>query len=107
MAQKIINVGTVANDGSGDTIRGAFTNVNANFTEVYDNISILNPLVFTISLIFLVSFITTYTLNLMSYFTDLIVGVTRVSTMINIGFLLASRDIILQLINESKINTVE
>jgi len=39
MAQKIINVGTVANDGTGDTIRGAFTNVNANFTEVYDNIS--------------------------------------------------------------------
>ena len=35
MAQKIINVGSVANDGTGDTIRGAFTNVNANFTEVY------------------------------------------------------------------------
>lgn len=39
MAQKIINVGTVANDGTGDTIRGAFTNVNANFTEVYGNVS--------------------------------------------------------------------
>jgi hypothetical protein len=39
MAQKTINVGTVANDGTGDTIRGAFTNVNANFTEVYANIS--------------------------------------------------------------------
>ena len=39
MTQKIINVGTVANDGTGDTIRGAFTNVNANFTEVYGNIS--------------------------------------------------------------------
>jgi len=39
MAQKIINVGTVANDGTGDTIRGAFTNVNANFTEVYGNLS--------------------------------------------------------------------
>ena len=35
MAQKTINVGSVANDGTGDTIRGAFTNVNANFTEVY------------------------------------------------------------------------
>jgi len=42
MAQKIINVGTVANDGTGDTIRGAFTNVNANFTEVYGNISSLS-----------------------------------------------------------------
>ena len=39
MTQKIINVGTVANDGTGDTIRGAFTNVNANFTEVYGNVS--------------------------------------------------------------------
>lgn len=41
MAQKIINVGTVVNDGTGDTIRGAFTNVNANFTEVYNNVSVL------------------------------------------------------------------
>jgi hypothetical protein len=41
MAQKTINVGTVANDGTGDTIRGAFTNVNANFVEVYANISSL------------------------------------------------------------------
>ena len=38
MAQKIINVGSVANDGTGDTIRGAFTNVNANFTEVYTSV---------------------------------------------------------------------
>jgi len=42
MAQKTINVGTVANDGTGDTIRSAFTNVNANFTEVYSNISSLS-----------------------------------------------------------------
>ena len=41
MTQKIINVGTVANDGTGDTIRGAFTNVNANFTEVYNNVATL------------------------------------------------------------------
>ena len=41
MSQKIINVGTVANDGTGDTIRGAFTNVNANFTEVYNNVATL------------------------------------------------------------------
>ena len=39
MTQKTINVGTVANDGTGDTIRGAFVNVNANFTEVFGNIS--------------------------------------------------------------------
>ena len=38
MAQKIINIGSVANDGTGDTIRGAFTNVNANFTEVYNTV---------------------------------------------------------------------
>ena len=50
MAQKIINVGTVANDGTGDTIRGAFTNVNANFTEVYGNISSLTAIVDSIDL---------------------------------------------------------
>lgn len=50
MAQKIINVGTVANDGTGDTIRGAFTNVNANFTEVYSNISNLTAVVAGIDL---------------------------------------------------------
>ena len=38
MAQKIINIGSVANDGTGDTIRGAFNNVNANFTEVYNTV---------------------------------------------------------------------
>lgn len=48
MSQKIINVGTVANDGTGDTIRGAFTNVNANFTEVYSNISTLEATVASI-----------------------------------------------------------
>ncbi len=43
MAQRTINVGTVANDGTGDTIRGAFTNVNANFTEVYANVTLALP----------------------------------------------------------------
>ena len=41
MSQLIINVGTVSNDGTGDTIRGAFVNVNSNFTEVYGNIASL------------------------------------------------------------------
>ena len=50
MAQKIINVGTVANDGTGDTIRGAFTNVNANFTEVYGNIASLTANIASIDL---------------------------------------------------------
>ena len=50
MAQKTINVGTVANDGTGDTIRGAFTNVNANFTEVYANIAGLTANVASIDL---------------------------------------------------------
>jgi hypothetical protein len=50
MAQLIINTGTVANDGTGDTIRGAFTNVNANFTEVYGNIANLTSAVAGIDL---------------------------------------------------------
>jgi len=35
MAQQTISLGTVANDGTGDPIRTAFTKVNTNFTEVY------------------------------------------------------------------------
>ena len=35
MAQQTINVGTVANDGTGDPGRDAFIKVNDNFTEIY------------------------------------------------------------------------
>ena len=35
MTQQIINVGTVANDGTGEPLRTAFDAVNDNFTEVY------------------------------------------------------------------------
>lgn len=35
MAQQTINIGSSANDGTGDTIRDAFYKVNANFTELY------------------------------------------------------------------------
>lgn len=34
-AQQVINVGTVANDGTGDSGRAAFQKSNANFTELY------------------------------------------------------------------------
>jgi hypothetical protein len=36
MAKQTILTGTVANDKTGDTIRAAFTKVNANFTELYN-----------------------------------------------------------------------
>ena len=35
-AKQTINVGTSANDGTGDTLRGAFIKVNDNFTELYN-----------------------------------------------------------------------
>lgn len=35
MAQQTINIGTVANDGTGDYIRDAFDKANDNFTELY------------------------------------------------------------------------
>jgi hypothetical protein len=35
MAKQIINIGTTANDGTGDAIRAAFGKVNDNFTEIY------------------------------------------------------------------------
>lgn len=36
MAKQVINVGTTANDGTGEGIRSAFTKTNSNFTELYD-----------------------------------------------------------------------
>lgn len=35
MAKQIINTGTSANSRNGESIRSAFTKVNANFTELY------------------------------------------------------------------------
>jgi len=36
MAKQIINVGTSANDGTGDTLRASQVKANANFTELYN-----------------------------------------------------------------------
>lgn len=38
MAKQTINIGTSANDRTGDPLRTAFTKVNQNFTEVYNSI---------------------------------------------------------------------
>ena len=35
MSKQIIGIGTTANDGTGDSLRTAFTKTNENFTEVY------------------------------------------------------------------------
>lgn len=35
MAQQIINIGTIANDGTGDTLRDGGDKINDNFTELY------------------------------------------------------------------------
>ena len=37
MAQQTINIGTTANDGTGDPLRTAFDKVNDNFTELYND----------------------------------------------------------------------
>jgi hypothetical protein len=37
MAKQVINIGTVANDGTGDPLRSAFDKVNDNFTELYND----------------------------------------------------------------------
>jgi hypothetical protein len=39
MSKQVINVGTAANDGTGDTIRTAMVKSNSNFTELYDKFS--------------------------------------------------------------------
>ena len=36
MAKQVINIGTTANDGTGDPLRTAFNKSNQNFTELYD-----------------------------------------------------------------------
>lgn len=38
MAKQTINVGTNADDGTGDNLRGAFVKVNDNFTEIYNEL---------------------------------------------------------------------
>lgn len=40
MAKQTINIGTVANDGTGDTLRVSFNKINENFTEVYELIDL-------------------------------------------------------------------
>ena len=35
MAQELINIGALADDGTGDTIRNAGRKINANFTEFF------------------------------------------------------------------------
>ena len=47
MAQKLINVGVTANDGSGDAIRQAGIHINNNFTEVYDFAPVKSDIRFT------------------------------------------------------------
>ena len=37
MAQQTINIGSVANDGTGDPLRDAFGKINENFTELYSD----------------------------------------------------------------------
>lgn len=49
MAKQVINIGTIANDGTGDQLRTSFNKVNSNFTEVYNNITSLNTEVAAIS----------------------------------------------------------
>ena len=41
MAQQTINIGTAANDGSGDPLRDAFDKCNDNFTELYNDVAAL------------------------------------------------------------------
>lgn len=42
MAKQTINIGTVANDKTGDQLRTAFTKINSNFTELYNGAIINN-----------------------------------------------------------------
>lgn len=43
MAQQTVNIGTTANDGTGDTIRAGGDKINDNFTELYKGTEIIAP----------------------------------------------------------------
>lgn len=43
MARQTINVGTAANDGTGDTLRAASQKINSNFIELYNDLGIVQP----------------------------------------------------------------
>ena len=47
MARKIIDVGTIGNDGTGDSIRDSFRKVNDNFRELYSSLGLGERLSFT------------------------------------------------------------
>jgi len=43
MAQQIINIGAIANDNTGDTLRGAGQKINDNFDELYAAVPLVTP----------------------------------------------------------------
>ena len=43
MAQQTINIGTIANDNTGDTLRGAGEKINDNFDELYAAVPLVTP----------------------------------------------------------------
>jgi len=43
MAQQTINIGAIANDNTGDTLRGAGQKINDNFDEIYASLPLLAP----------------------------------------------------------------
>ena len=51
MAKQIINVGSTANSKSADSLRSAFTKINANFTELYESVSGGSPSEDTIEIV--------------------------------------------------------
>ena len=46
MARKIIDIGTIGNDGTGDSIRDSFRKVNDNFRELYSSLGLGDRLTF-------------------------------------------------------------
>ena len=46
MARKIINIGAIGNDGTGDSIRDSFRSVNDNFRELYSSLGLGEKLTF-------------------------------------------------------------
>lgn len=47
MAQQIINIGTTADDGTGDALREAMDKANDNFSDIYENIPVEQSIILT------------------------------------------------------------
>ena len=53
MARKIVDIGAIGNDGTGDSIRDSFRKTNDNFKELYSSLGLGEKLTFIASIFYI------------------------------------------------------